>query len=92
VSYAADLGRAIEVMRRVASEQHREGALIGVEELGDTAIKLRFQATVPAGDADTAKLSLNLAIRQELATAGIQFMQEVAQPTYGYPPATPSPA
>jgi small conductance mechanosensitive channel len=78
--YTADVGRAIEVLRRIASEQHKDDALIGVEELGDAAIKLRFQATVPAAEADTAKLSFNLAIRQQLAAAGIQFMQEAAQP------------
>ena len=78
--YTADVGRAIEVLRRIASEQHKDDALIGVEELGDAAIKLRFQATVPAAEADTAKLSFNLAIRQQLAAAGIQFMKEAAQP------------
>jgi small-conductance mechanosensitive channel len=88
--YTADLGRAIDVLRRIAAEHHKENALIGVEELGDSAIKLRFQATVPAGEADTAKLAINLAVRQQLATAGIQFMQEAAQPVYGYP--TPTPA
>jgi small conductance mechanosensitive channel len=89
--YTADLGRAIEVLRRVAAEQHREGALIGVEELGEAAIKLRFQATVPAGEADTAKLALNLAIRQQLAAAGIQFMQDAALPMYpAYPAPTPA--
>lgn len=80
--YGADLGRAIEVLRRVAAEQHKEGTLIGVEELGDAAIKLRFQAAVPAAEADTAKLSLNLAIRQQLAAAGIRFMQEAVQSMY----------
>ena len=84
VPYTADLDRAIEVLRRVAAEQHREGALIGVEELGDAAIKLRFQATVPAGEADMAKLSLNLAIRQQLAAVGIRFLQEGAPPVYGH--------
>jgi small conductance mechanosensitive channel len=88
--YTADLGRAIDVLRRIAAEHHKENALIGVEELGDSAIKLRFQATVPAGEADTAELAINLAVRQQLATAGIQFMQEAAQPVYGYP--TPTPA
>jgi len=89
--YTADLGRAIEVLRRVAAEQHREGALIGVEELGDAAIKLRFQATVPLGDADTAKLALNLAIRQQLAAASIQFMQEAALTMYAaYPTQAPA--
>ena len=78
--YTADVGRAIEVLRRIASEQHKDDALIGVEELGDAAIKLRFQATVPAAEADTAKLFFNLAIRQQLAAAGIQFMEEAAQP------------
>jgi small conductance mechanosensitive channel len=90
--YTADLGRAIEVLRRVAAEQHKEDALIGVDELGDTAIKLRFQASVGAAEADTAKLSLNLAIRQQLAAAGIQFMQEAAQPAYGYPAPIPAAA
>jgi len=89
--YAADLGHAIEVLRRVAAEQHKEGALIGVEELGDAAIKLRFQAGVPAAEADTAKLSLNLAIRQQLAVAGIRFMQEAAQPLYGPVPTPAAP-
>jgi small conductance mechanosensitive channel len=88
--YTADLSRAIEVLRRVAAEHRKEDALIGVEELGDAAIKLRCQATVPAADADTAKLSLNLAIRQQLAAAGIQFMQEAAQQTYGHQ--APAPA
>jgi small-conductance mechanosensitive channel len=88
--YTADLGRAIEVLRRIAAEQRREGALIGVEELGEAAIKLRLQVTVPAADADTARLALNLAIRQQLATASIQFMQEIALPAYGYP--APAPA
>src|SRR6185503_3110026 len=91
VPYTADLDRAIEVLRRVAAEQHREGALIGVEELGDAAIKLRFQATVPLGDADTAKLALNLAIRQQLAAASIQFMQEAALTMYAaYPTQAPA--
>jgi small conductance mechanosensitive channel len=88
--YTADLGRAIEVLRQVATEHHNKDALIGVEELGDTAIKLRFQASVPAADADTAKLAINLAIRQQLAAAGIQFMQEAAQPMYGYPAPVPA--
>jgi small conductance mechanosensitive channel len=91
LSYAADLGRAIEVLRRVAAEQRKDGALIGVEELGDAAIKLRFQARVPAAETDTAKLSLNLAIRQQLAAAGIQFMQEAAQPLYGPVPTPVAP-
>jgi len=91
--YTADLGRALEVLRRIAAEHRKEDALIGVEELGDNAIKLRFQASVPAADADTAKLAINLAIRQQLAAAGIQFMQEAAaaQPIYGYPPPTAAP-
>jgi small-conductance mechanosensitive channel len=89
--YTADLGRVIGVLRRVAAEQHKEGALIGVEELGDAAIKLRFQAGVPAAEADTAKLSLNLAIRQQLAGAGIQFIQEAAQPLYGPQPTPVAP-
>lgn len=88
--YTADLGRAIEVLRRVAVEQRHEAALIGVEELGEAAIKLRIQTTVPAADADTAKLALNLAIRQQLATAGIHFVQEVAPPVSGSP--APAPA
>ncbi len=83
--YTADVGRALEVLQRIATEHHKENALIGVEELGDAAIKLRFQATVPAAEADTAKLSFNLAIRQQLAAAGVQFMQEAAMSTYGYP-------
>lgn len=85
--YTADLGRAIEVLRRVAVEQRHEAALIGVEELGEAAIKLRIQTTVPAADADTAKLALNLAIRQQLATAGIHFVQEVAPPVPAPAPA-----
>jgi small conductance mechanosensitive channel len=85
--YTADLGCAIAVLRRVAAEQRQEGALIGVEELGEAAIKLRFQAGVPAAESDTAKLSINMAIRQQLAAAGIQFMQEAAQPLYGPVPA-----
>jgi len=90
VPYTADLDRAIEVLSCVAAEQHREGALIGVEELGDAAIKLRFQAMVPAREADTAKLSLNLAIRQQLAAVGIRFLQEGALPVYDY--SRPAPA
>jgi small conductance mechanosensitive channel len=89
--YTADLERAIEMLRRIATEQHRDDALIGVEELGDAAIKLRFHAMVPAAEADMAKLSLNLAIRQQLAAAGIHFLQEAAAlPAYGYP--APAPA
>jgi small conductance mechanosensitive channel len=79
--YGADLGRTIEVLRQVAAEHRKENALIGVEELGDTAIKLRLQTTAPLADADAVKLSINLAIRQQLAAAGIRFMQEVAPPT-----------
>lgn len=90
--YTADLGRAIEVLRRVAAEQHKADALIGVEELGDAAIKLRFQAKVPAADADAAKLAINLSIRQQLAAAGIRFMQEAAIPTDGYASAAVPPA
>jgi small conductance mechanosensitive channel len=94
--YTADVGRALDVLRRIAIEQHRENALIGVEELGDAAVKLRFQATVPAADGDTTRLALNLAIRQQLAAAGIQFMQEAAMAIYALPqqqaaqPALPS--
>ena len=76
VPYTADLGRAIEVLKKIAADHKKENALIGVEELGDTAIKLRFQVGSPAGEADTTKLSLNLAIRQQLAAAGIHFVQE----------------
>ena len=82
--YSADLVRAIEVLRRVAADHHKEDALIGVEELGDSAIKLRFQAGAPIADADGTRLSINLAIRQQLAAAGIQFMQE-ATPPMPYP-------
>jgi small conductance mechanosensitive channel len=94
--YTADVARALDVLRRIAIEQHKENALIGVEELGDAAVKLRFQAAVPAADADTARLALNLAIRQQLAAAGIQFMQEAAMAIYALPqqqtaqPALPS--
>jgi small conductance mechanosensitive channel len=79
VAYNADVGRALEVLRRIAAEQHRENALIGVEELNDAAIKLRIQITLPAGDADKARLALNLAIRQQLAASDIQFLQEANQ-------------
>jgi hypothetical protein len=34
------------------------------------------QFSSPAGEADATKLSLNLAIRQQLAAAGVQFAQE----------------
>lgn len=81
VAYTADVGRALEVLRRIAAEQHRENALIGIEELGDAAIKLRIQITLPAGDADSARLALNLAIRQPLAAAGIPFLSEPNQAT-----------
>jgi small conductance mechanosensitive channel len=76
VPYAADLGRAIEVLKKIAADHKKDNPLIGVEELGDAAIKLRFQVSSPAGEADTTKLSLNLAIRQQLAAAGVQFVQE----------------
>jgi small-conductance mechanosensitive channel len=89
--YSADLGRAIEVLRRIAAEHRKEDALIGVEELGDAAIKLRFQVTAPLADADSTKLGINLAIRQQLAAAGVQFQQEVAVPM-GYPMPAPPPA
>jgi small conductance mechanosensitive channel len=89
--YSADLGRAIEVLRRIAAEHGKPDALIGVEELGDAAIKLRFQATTPLADADATKLGINLAIRQQLAAAGVQFVQEVAVPM-GYPVPAPPPA
>lgn len=92
VPYSADLDRAIEVLRRITLEQRRESALIGVEELGDAAIRLRFQATVPVAEADTAKLSLNLAIRRELAAAGIHFAPEAPQPAYGNPAPAPAAA
>jgi small conductance mechanosensitive channel len=85
LAYTADIGRALEVLHRIAAEQHMENAVIGVDELGDAAIKLRFQVTLPAGDADNARLALNLAIRQQLAAAGIQFLQEAAQAMYAYP-------
>jgi small conductance mechanosensitive channel len=84
VPYGIDIGRAIGVLKQIAAELRHDGALIGVEELNDAAIKLRFQATVPAADADTARLALNLAIRQQLAIAGVQFMQEAAMAMY-YP-------
>jgi small conductance mechanosensitive channel len=88
VPYTVDLARALDVLKRIATEQHHDGALIGVEELGDAAIKLRFQATVPAAEADHAKLALNLALRQQLAASGIQFMQEAAQAIYAPPAAS----
>jgi small conductance mechanosensitive channel len=84
--YTADVARALDVLRGIAIEQHKETALIGVEELGDAAVKLRFQAAVPAADADAARLALNLAIRQQLAAAGVQFMQEAAMAMYALPP------
>ncbi|HWE73313.1 MAG TPA: mechanosensitive ion channel family protein [Stellaceae bacterium] len=90
--YAADIGRALEVLRRIAVEQHNESALIGVEELGDAAIKLRLQAIVPMADADAAKLAFNLAIRQQLAAADIQFMQEAAPAVYDLPQPAAQPA
>jgi len=92
--YTADLGCAIAVLHQIAADHHKEDALIGVEELGDGAIKLRFQTTVPAVEADKAKLAINLAIRQRLAAARIQFMQEAAQQMHGSPapaPAAPPP-
>jgi small conductance mechanosensitive channel len=82
LAYTADIGRALEVLHRIAGEQCRENALIGVEELNDAAIKLRFQITLPAGDADHVRLALNLAIRQQLAAAGIQFLQEANHAIY----------
>lgn len=84
--YSADLTRAIETLRRVAAEHHQENALIGVDELGDTAIKLRLQASVPLAEADATKHSINLAIRQQLAAAGVSFMQETVLPV-AVPPA-----
>ena len=84
--YSADIGRAIEVLRRVAADHRKEDALIGVEELGDAAIKLRLQVTAPLADADATKLSINLALRRQLAAAGVQFMQEAAAA-----PASPAP-
>jgi hypothetical protein len=43
-------------------------------------------------DADAVKLSINLAIRSQLAAAGVQFMQEAAAavPMYYPPPAQPT--
>jgi small conductance mechanosensitive channel len=78
VPYNTDLSRAIEVLKDVAAAHHKENPLIGVDELGDVAIKLRLQVSSPAGEADATKLSLNLAIRQQLAASRIQFMQEAA--------------
>jgi small conductance mechanosensitive channel len=90
--YSADLGKTIEVLRKVAAEHHKEDALIGVDELGDAALKLRFSIAVPMADADAVKLSINLAIRSQLAAAGVQFMQEAAAavPMYYPPPAQPT--
>ena len=89
--YSTDLGKAIEVLRKIAAEHKKEDALIGVDELGDAALKLRFSAAAPMADADAVKLSLNLAIRSQLAAAGVQFMQEAAAavPMY-YPPPPPA--
>ncbi|HLI22627.1 MAG TPA: mechanosensitive ion channel family protein [Stellaceae bacterium] len=85
--YAADLNRAIEVLRKIATAHHKEDALIGVDELGDAALKLRFSAAVPMAEADATRLSINLAIRRELAAAGVQFLQEAAPPVvYAAPP------
>jgi small conductance mechanosensitive channel len=89
--YSVDLGRAIDVLRRIAAEHGKADALIGVDELGDAAIKLRFQTSAPMAEADATKLSLNLAIRQQLAAAGIHFVQEVAPPiAYPMPAAPPA--
>lgn len=89
--YSADLGKAIEVLRKVAADHHKEDALIGVDELGDAALKLRFSTAAPMADADTLKLSLNLAIRRDLAAAGVQFMQEATPPAYYPPPVEAAP-
>jgi small conductance mechanosensitive channel len=78
--YSADVGKAIEILRKVAAEHRKEDALIGVDELGDAALKLRFSTAAPMADADALKLSLNLAIRSGLAAAGVRFMQEAALP------------
>jgi small-conductance mechanosensitive channel len=82
VAYNADIGRALEVLHRIAAERHHNNPLIGIEELNDAAIMLRYQISLPAGDADNAKLALNLAIRQQLAASGIQFLQEANQAIY----------
>lgn len=89
--YSADLGKAIEVLRKVAADHHKADALIGVDELGDAALKLRFSTAAPMADADALKLSLNLAIRSGLAAAGVQFMQEATPPVYYPPPVEAAP-
>jgi small conductance mechanosensitive channel len=81
VPYSTNLKHALDVLKKVAADHNKEKALIGVDELGDGAIKLRLQVSSPAGEADATKLSLNLAIRRQLAAAGIQFMQEAASGT-----------
>lgn len=88
IPYNADLDRALDILKRVAAAQAKEPsaapAIVGVEELGDTAIKLKLQVTVPASAADTTKHGINLAIRQQFAAAGIHFLQEaVVSPSAG---------
>jgi small conductance mechanosensitive channel len=80
IPYDADLDRAVDILRGVATANAGKtistAPMVGVDELGDAAIRLKLQVTVPAAEADATKLRINLAIRQQFAAARIRFLQE----------------
>ena len=78
--YNADLDRALSILKTIAAEHSEiEGTpVIGVEELGDSWLKLKIQVTAPDDLADATRMSINLAIRREFSAAGIRFAPEAA--------------
>ena len=96
IPYDADVGRAVDILQKVAAANGAKSIsaapLIGVDELGDAAIKLKLQMALPAAEADAAKLRINLAIRQQFAAAGIRFLQEANAAAWAATPAPQQPA
>ncbi len=76
LSYNANLANALKILQDVATEHKKEAALVGIDELGDASVKVRLQVSTLAKEAETTKLSINLAIREKFAAAGIRFLQE----------------
>jgi hypothetical protein len=76
---------SLDILARIAAD-HRKldvAPIGGVEELGDAAIKLKLQLTVPANEADAIRLAVNFAVREQFKSGGIRFAQETASDANG---------
>ncbi len=77
VSYSDNLTRAIEILSKLAEDDHRVLAepapFIKVESLGDSSVNILFRVHTAAGDWWDAKLDLTKAGKEALEAAGMSI-------------------